>query len=180
MSYDLLQGVNWFHWCTSLSFISIPFSLCRTWGNLIKSSYWVTIHPSVCSFAAGYRCQSTWWQKVQQSSTDVLYFSHNPQILLGNPEAFPDQMGYTLIPVCFESGLESPQGDIQRCDQIPKPPQSSPFNLKKQHFYSLLALSLRVSLYKLWRKLILASCVFNFSSSSYYPEVVVLDNNRNV
>lgn len=80
--------------------------------------------------------------------------SHAFQLILGDPEALPGQMGYVVPPANSGSNSRSPPSwkcrvNLQRKasrwrpDKIPQPPQLTPFNKKEQQLYSELPLNVR-------------------------------------
>ena len=111
-----------------------------------------------------FRYSRSRWQQAEQGAPGPLLPSNVFQFLLGDPEAFPGQLGYVIPPVSSGSPTcwtcpENIQGEAPRRhpDQMPEPPQLAPFETKEQLLSSpLLTLSLRLSPATLRRKLILA------------------------
>ncbi|CAB1441994.1 unnamed protein product [Pleuronectes platessa] len=52
----------------------------------------------------------TWWQQTKPSVAEILPPGHNPQLLLGEPEEFPDQMGCKTPTACSGSAPGSRPG----------------------------------------------------------------------
>lgn len=116
------------------------------------------------------------WGQVTVTAGLVGHSRHSsPQVHLGDPEAFPGQMGCIFPPASSESVLGSPASwmcpqQLQRkpprshSDQMPEQPQLAPF--RHEGAVSLLqapskplTLSLRLSPDTLQRKLILVACI---------------------
>ena len=85
--------------------------------------------------------------QAEQGAPGPLLPSNVFQFLLGDPEAFPGQLGYVIPPVSSRSTSWSPtswmcpenlQGEAPRRhpDQMPEPPQLAPFDAKEQRLYS--------------------------------------------
>lgn len=121
-------------------------------------------------FISGLR---SWGQQPQQRCPDLHHLHH---VLRGNTKAFPGQPRDIIAPASSGSAPRPPsvgtcQINLPRDasegypNQVPKPPQLVPFDVKEQQVYSkssqmseLVTLSLRESPANLQRKIISASC----------------------
>ncbi|XP_049457572.1 uncharacterized protein LOC125904284 isoform X3 [Epinephelus fuscoguttatus] len=86
-------------------------------------------------------------QQAKQNTSDVPLPSNAFRLLLGDSKAFPGKMRYVIPPVCSGSApgprtsgtcLKHLQREAPRRhpDQMPKPPQLTPLDVKEQRLYS--------------------------------------------
>ncbi len=110
----------------------------------------LNIHPSIHPFSSSSEARSQ-WQQAEEGSPGVLLLSNVFQLLLGDPKTFPGQMRYIIPPACSGSTQGYPTSwtcpeNLQRKaprrhpDQMSKPPQLAPFDMKEQWLYSELPL----------------------------------------
>ena len=104
----------------------------------------LSIHPSIIS------CLSEVWSQrepVQEGNPDIPLPSHTFQLLLGDPEAIPEQRGHIIPPASHGSAPGPPPSrmcseNLQReatrrhPNLMPKPPQLTPFDAEEQWLYS--------------------------------------------